>query len=69
LVDEPTENVDAATAIEMLNLFKAFNQIGMTIVIATHHRNLMHDAHTRCLHIKNACVETGEKHEQETIVT
>ena len=36
LADEPTGNLDAAYASELGELFKSFNQVGVTVVIATH---------------------------------
>jgi cell division transport system ATP-binding protein len=36
LVDEPTGNLDPAYATEIGELFRAFNQVGATVVIATH---------------------------------
>jgi len=36
LADEPTGNLDAAYAAEIGELFRAFNQVGATVVIATH---------------------------------
>ena len=36
LADEPTGNLDAAYASDLGNLFKSFNQVGVTVVIATH---------------------------------
>jgi len=36
LADEPTGNLDAAYAAEIGELFKSFNQVGATVVIATH---------------------------------
>jgi len=36
LADEPTGNLDAAYAAELGDLFKSFNQVGVTVVIATH---------------------------------
>ncbi len=53
LVDEPTSNVDAATAIKILKLFKAFNQVGMTLLIATHQRNLLTGAKTKSLFMRS----------------
>ena len=40
LADEPTGNLDAAYAAEIGELFRAFNQVGATVVIATHDREL-----------------------------
>ena len=36
LADEPTGNLDAAYAAEIDGLFRSFNQVGVTVVIATH---------------------------------
>lgn len=36
LADEPTGNLDKAYAKDIAELFKSFNQIGVTVVIATH---------------------------------
>ncbi|MDR0234394.1 MAG: ATP-binding cassette domain-containing protein, partial [Zoogloeaceae bacterium] len=36
LVDEPTANLDEESAKQVLDLFAAFNQVGVTVVIATH---------------------------------
>ncbi len=36
LADEPTGNLDPELSREIMNLFKAFNQVGVTLLIATH---------------------------------
>jgi cell division transport system ATP-binding protein len=36
IADEPTGNLDAALAVEIGELFRSFNQVGVTVVIATH---------------------------------
>src|SRR5262245_13882669 len=36
IADEPTGNVDAACASELGELFKSFNQAGVTVIVATH---------------------------------
>ena len=36
LADEPTGNLDAAYAAEIGELFRSFNQVGVTVVVATH---------------------------------
>lgn len=36
MADEPTGNLDAAYATELGELFRSFNQVGVTVVIATH---------------------------------
>jgi cell division transport system ATP-binding protein len=36
LADEPTANLDTESAAEILEIFRAFHQVGVTLVIATH---------------------------------
>src|SRR5690606_36010112 len=36
LADEPTGNLDPALSLEVMALFKRFNDVGVTVVIATH---------------------------------
>jgi cell division transport system ATP-binding protein len=40
LADEPTGNLDADYAAQLGDLFKSFNQVGVTVVIATHDAQL-----------------------------
>lgn len=40
LADEPTGNLDAAYAGELSELFRSFNLVGVTVVIATHDEHL-----------------------------
>lgn len=36
LADEPTGNLDAESATQILEIFEAFHQVGVTVVVATH---------------------------------
>jgi len=36
LADEPTGNLDPAYAADIVTMFKAFNRVGVTVIIATH---------------------------------
>ena len=47
LADEPTGALDSATSLEILNLFKALNAQGMTIIMVTHELDVA--AHARRL--------------------
>ncbi|MFN7086616.1 MAG: cell division ATP-binding protein FtsE, partial [Burkholderiales bacterium] len=40
LADEPTGNLDSACAGDIGELFRSFNRVGVTVVIATHDENL-----------------------------
>jgi cell division transport system ATP-binding protein len=43
LADEPTGNLDPALASEIMQVLEQFNRLGMTILIATHHLNLINN--------------------------
>ena len=47
LADEPTGNLDTAYASEIGQLFRSFNQVGATVVIATHDAHLADALHPR----------------------
>jgi cell division transport system ATP-binding protein len=36
IADEPTGNLDPALSLEVMNLFRRFNDVGVTVVVATH---------------------------------
>jgi cell division transport system ATP-binding protein len=41
VADEPTANLDAESAARVLDIFVAFNQVGVTVLIASHDQALM----------------------------
>ena len=41
IADEPTANLDAESAARILEIFVAFNQVGVTVLIATHDQGLV----------------------------
>jgi cell division transport system ATP-binding protein len=41
LADEPTAGIDTDYAQEIMAMFRDFNQVGVTVLIATHDRNLI----------------------------
>jgi cell division transport system ATP-binding protein len=51
LADEPTGNLDAAYAEEIIGMFRSFNQVGVTVVIATHDEEMIRSLHPRILHL------------------
>ena len=36
IADEPTANLDALSAADIIGIFAAFNQVGVTVIVATH---------------------------------
>jgi cell division transport system ATP-binding protein len=41
IADEPTGNLDPELALEIMHLFKRLNDVGVTVVIATHDTQLI----------------------------
>jgi cell division transport system ATP-binding protein len=51
LADEPTGNLDTAYAEEIIGMFRSFNQVGVTIVVATHDEGMIERLGPRILHL------------------
>jgi len=51
LADEPTANLDAESAARVLDIFVAFNQVGVTVLIASHDQALIARYGKRVLHL------------------
>jgi cell division transport system ATP-binding protein len=47
VADEPTGNLDATLAEEVMGLFKRFNEVGVTVVVATHDLHLVQESGQR----------------------
>jgi cell division transport system ATP-binding protein len=53
LADEPTASLDSASAAEVVEMFRSFNQVGVTVLIATHDDALVQRLHPRVLALKD----------------
>ena len=51
LADEPTGNLDADYAGEIMEMFKSFNQVGVTLLIATHDEQMIARYGGKTLHL------------------
>ena len=58
LADEPTANLDSAYAVELGELLRSFNQVGVTVVIATHDEQLEARLLPRCIALAQGRVVT-----------
>jgi cell division transport system ATP-binding protein len=52
IADEPTANLDAESAARILDIFVAFNQVGVTVLIATHDQGLVERYGKRVLRLE-----------------
>ena len=53
VADEPTANLDAESAARILEIFVAFNQVGVTVLISTHDRALVERYGKRVLRLQD----------------
>lgn len=59
LADEPTGNLDPALSAEIMNLFEEFNQVGVTILIASHDLVLISRLRHRIITLRQGSVVSG----------
>jgi cell division transport system ATP-binding protein len=57
LADEPTANLDAESAARVIEIFVAFNQVGVTVLIATHDQALVERFGGRILHLEGGRIQ------------
>jgi cell division transport system ATP-binding protein len=66
LADEPTGNLDAEYAQEIMKIFKSFHQVGATLLISTHDTSVLQDKQVRVISLKqgeilsNTLIDTDE---------
>ena len=66
LADEPTGNLDPALSWEIMNLFEQFNQIGVTVLIASHDLEMIKRMRKRIITLREGRTLGGTS-EQTTI--
>jgi cell division transport system ATP-binding protein len=52
IADEPTSNLDADYAKDIMEMFKSFHQVGVTVLVATHDIELLGNAQQRVLTLR-----------------
>lgn len=59
LADEPTGNLDPELSAEIMRLFADFNQVGVTVLVASHDLDLITRMNKRIIRLQNGrCVDT-----------
>jgi len=60
LADEPTGNLDSLNTLEILKILKKINEMGTTIVLATHNKEVVNFLKTRVIYLKKGKI-VGER--------
>jgi len=59
LADEPTGNLDPGLSAEIMQLFAEFNQVGVTVLIASHDLDLISRMRKRIIHLQQGkCIDS-----------
>lgn len=69
LADEPTGNLDAEYAKEIMSIFNSFHQVGVTLLISTHDAGMLLNSHVRVISLRQGEIHaaaTPEVSEQAT---
>jgi len=61
IADEPTGNLDPDLALEVMNIFKRFNEVGVTVLVATHDVHLIEHFGVRRVVIEGGRVAGGNE--------
>jgi cell division transport system ATP-binding protein len=65
LADEPTGNLDWETSMNIMELFEKINKEGKTILMATHHKQIIDKMGKRVVRLDKAKPENHDKSEKE----
>ena len=63
IADEPTGNLDPGLSLEVMGIFKRFNEVGVTVVVATHDLDIVRAWNLREIQVEGGRVQdarTGE---------
>lgn len=61
LADEPTGNLDVDYAAEIMNIFNAFHQVGVTVIMSTHDALGLSASQNRVLHLNQGVLTDTSK--------
>ena len=61
IADEPTGNLDPETSWEIMKIFEEINQLGTTVVMATHNKDIVNTLQHRVIAIENGHIVRDEQ--------
>jgi len=61
LADEPTGNLDTEYSSEIMNIFRSFHQVGVTLLISTHDESVLRQFPARALHLKKGELQAADE--------
>lgn len=61
LADEPTGNLDPLNSTEVINILKKINELGTTVILATHDKNIVDQVKKRVITLENGCIVRDDK--------
>lgn len=64
LADEPTGNLDPELSADIMKLFMQFNQVGVSVLIASHDLALIHPLHYRVIELNQGRIMPNDKTEE-----
>ncbi len=70
IADEPTGNLNPKTAMEIMEIFENINQMGTTVIMATHAKDIVDVMHKRVIEVFDGHVvrdEVGGEYHDETV--
>jgi cell division transport system ATP-binding protein len=68
IADEPTGNLDPDLALEVMRLFKRFQEVGVTVVVATHDLHLVRELGQREITLENGHVNRGADDDLPSVI-
>ncbi len=63
IADEPTGNLDPDLSLEVMRIFRRFNEVGVTLLIASHDLALIDQLGCRRIQLENGALQVEEEHD------
>jgi len=67
IADEPTGNLDPDLSLEVMRIFRRFNEVGVTVLIASHDIALIDQLGCRRIRLENGLVQEGEDEDEDFV--